>query len=208
MATLLHIDSSAAGELSATRALSRAFAETWRTAGPERRIVVRDLHADQLPHLGSVALHRPRAARGETGFDPAQAALQDRVLAELLAADVVVIGAPMYNYSMPSTLKAWLDLVHIPGETAFTDPADQPLRGKRAVVVTARGIAAEPGIDEYVTGPLRQVLAVACGMDFEVVSTSRTLANVIPALGPEHAAAEFEQAMARVRELAARPEPA
>lgn len=204
MPTLLHIDSSAAGDDSATRALTREFVETWLAAGPDKRVVVRDLHADQLPHLGSVALHRPRAARGETGFDPAHAELQDRVLDELLAADVVVIGAPMYNYSMPSTLKAWLDLVHIPGETAFSDPADQPLRGKRAVVVTARGVAADPTVDEYVTGPLRQVLADAFGMECEVVSTSRTLASILPELGPERAAAELEQAMARVRELAAR----
>lgn len=72
-------------------------------------------------------------------------ALQQALVDELLAADVVVVGAPMYNYSLPSSLKAWIDHIHIPGVTAPFDGDTQPMAGRPAVVVTSRGGSYDPG---------------------------------------------------------------
>ncbi len=130
MPSLLHIDSSADLTHSRSRALTAAFADAWRARGPEYTVVRRDLHVDQLPHLESSALHWAVADRtADEHVDPQADALRQEVIDELLAADVVVVGAPLYNYTVPSTLKAWIDRVHVPGVLAG---GVQPLAGRRS----------------------------------------------------------------------------
>ena len=120
--TILHIDSSISGEASASRALSRSIVEQLRRANPEARVVTRDLVSDPLPHL---------TARGQ---DP-------EILAEFMAADAVVIGAPMYNFTLPTQLKAWLDRILVAGATfRYTATGPEGLAGgKRVIVALARG---------------------------------------------------------------------
>ena len=110
MPQLLHIDSSAELSTSVSRALTRLFADTWRSLSPAHSVVERDLHRKPLPHLPDAGLHyAPRLRTAGETRDPAAEALQSELIAEVVAADVVVIGAPMYNWSLPSTLQAWID---------------------------------------------------------------------------------------------------
>ncbi|QSB22046.1 FMN-dependent NADH-azoreductase [Curtobacterium sp. 24E2] len=119
MPTLLHIDSSADLSHSRSRALTAAFADAWRARGPEYTVVRRDLHVDQLPHLETSALHWAAVDRtADESVAPEAEALRQEVIDELLAADVVVVGSPLYNYTVPSTLKAWIDRIHVPGVLA------------------------------------------------------------------------------------------
>ena len=119
--TILHLDSSINGENSASRELSRSIVE--QLSGGREEVVYRDLAAEPLPHL-------TLAAFADTS-----------VLDEFLAADAVVIGAPMYNFSAPSQLKAWIDRILIAGKT-FRYTANGPeglAGGKRVIVALARG---------------------------------------------------------------------
>jgi FMN-dependent NADH-azoreductase len=134
---------------------------------------------------------------------------QQRVLDELLAADALLIGAPMYNYSMPSTLKAWVDHIHVPGVTAPFDTDTQPLAGRPAVVVTSRGAVYDPGTAtehwDHAVPPLEIVLGSALGMRVTVIATNLTLARTVPALAGsvERSDAEFAAAISRAAELGA-----
>jgi FMN-dependent NADH-azoreductase len=129
---LLHIDSSVLGSQSASRELSAAIVADWRRRQPGIDVAYRDLDADPLPHLSSRSMARD---------DPAERAAAAAVLAEFMAADLVVIGAPMYNFSIPSTLKAWIDRIAVAG-TSFRYTADGPeglAGGKRIIVASSRG---------------------------------------------------------------------
>ena len=117
--TTLHIDSSINGDTSASRAISRSIVD--RLASD--RLVYRDLVAEPLPHLTLDAF------------------ADTSVLDEFLAADTVVIGAPMYNFTLPSQLKAWLDRILVAGKTfRYTENGPERLAGgKRVIVALARG---------------------------------------------------------------------
>ncbi len=129
---LLHIDSSALGASSVSRALSAAAVARIQAETPALELIRYDLDANPLPHLTANALART---------DADDAARADRVLTDFLAADVVVIGVPMYNFSVPSTLKAWIDRIAIAGKT-FRYTADGPeglATGKRVVLAISQG---------------------------------------------------------------------
>lgn len=198
MRTLLQLDSSADATNSRTRRLTARFAEVWQSRGAEYAVVVRDLHAQRLPHMTSTAQHWPPRLRGGIELDAVVESTQADVLEELMNADAVVIGAPMYNYSMPSTLKAWVDLIHVPGITAPFDSVTQPLAGRPAVVISARGAAYDVGTPQamwdHVTPPLALVLGGALGMEVHVVTVDRTLADLIPALERDKAVQSLEAA--------------
>jgi FMN-dependent NADH-azoreductase len=135
--TVLHIDSSILGDGAASRALSAEIAER-DAARTGAATVRRDLAANPLPHLtGESFLGRANNPADRT---PEQA-LDAQVLDEFLAADTVVIGAPMYNFSIPSNLKAWIDRVAVAGKT-FQYGANGPeglTGGKKVFVVSTRG---------------------------------------------------------------------
>ncbi|WP_043809511.1 NAD(P)H-dependent oxidoreductase [Rhodococcus triatomae] len=207
MPRLLHIDSSAAADSSVSRGLTRLFADTWRTRGAEFTVTERDLHRDPLPHLPDAELHyAPRLRAGgasdaATDRYPAAEALQGELIEEVAAADVVVIGAPMYNWSLPSALKAWVDHVHVLGTTVPFDTPDQPFAGKPVVVVSSRGNTYAPGTPgagtDFATPALQQVLGQSMGMAVTVVPVELTLASRIPALGAFVDQAEASRAAAR-----------
>ena len=134
MPQLLQLDSSADLVNSTSRALTARFADTWRDLGPEHTVVVRDLHADPLPHLPTSALHwAPRLRTASETAPPEAEGLQHKLIDELTSAAVVVVGAPMYNWAVPSTLKAWIDYVHVLGLTAPIDGPTRPFAGKPIV---------------------------------------------------------------------------
>lgn len=129
---LLHIDSSALGANSVTRELSAAIVARWRDALPGLSVEYRDLDLQPVAHLTGQSLART---------DPAELADAERVLEQFLAADVVVIGAPMYNFAVPSTLKAWLDRIAVAGRTfRYGDNGPEGLAGgKQVIVASGRG---------------------------------------------------------------------
>jgi FMN-dependent NADH-azoreductase len=121
--TILHIDSSINGENSASRAISRSIVEQLRGANWGEQLVYRDLAATPLPHLTLDQF------------------ADSTVLDEFLAADAIVIGAPMYNFTLPTQLKAWNDRIVIAGKTFQYGPngAEGLAKGKRVIVALARG---------------------------------------------------------------------
>jgi len=142
MSRVLIIESSARQQDSVSRQLTQQFISQWQAAHPADSITVRDLGKDPVPHLDSTLLGgwmKPDAQRSVTE----QAALDRSNLLtdELVAADVLVLAAPMYNFAIPSTLKAWLDHVLRAGVTfKYGETGPQGLLvGKRAFVLTARG---------------------------------------------------------------------
>ncbi len=201
MPTLLQIDGAVADRASRTRVLTNAVAEAWMGRGDAFTVVQRDLHDDQPPHLRERAQHWPEALRGGDPLEESTRRMQDRLIAELLDADALVVGAPMYNYAMPSTLKAWIDLVHVPGVTASWAGSERPLAGLPAVIVTAQGGPLEPEVQDFVTAPLAHLFAAGFGMEVHVVGTSRTLAEMLPELGAEWAVADLRRAEAEAAEL-------
>ncbi|WP_300617211.1 NAD(P)H-dependent oxidoreductase [Dokdonella sp.] len=127
---LLHVDSSALGAHSVSRELGAGVVAAWKRNHPTGKVVYRDLAANPLPHWAPVVdADHPS---GRVGGD---------VLEEFLAADVVVVGAPMYNFGIPSTLKAWIDRLAIPGKTfRYTEKGPEGLAGgKKIVLVSSRG---------------------------------------------------------------------
>ena len=142
MANVLVIESSARQEGSVSRQLTQAFIEQWKKAHPADSIQVRDLARQPLPHLDMDLLGGwMKPAEQHSAGEQAALARSEQLAAELQAADVLVLAAPMYNFSIPSTLKAWLDHVLRAGVT-FRYTAEGPqglLVGKRAYVLTARG---------------------------------------------------------------------
>jgi FMN-dependent NADH-azoreductase len=129
---LLHIDSSIQGELSASRALTREIVARWKAARPGVQVAYRDLAAQELPHLSQRAFSQ---------VDELEAARNAATLEEFLAADVVVIGAPMYNFSIPSQLKAWIDRITVKGRTfRYTEKGPVGLAGgKEVIIAVSRG---------------------------------------------------------------------
>ncbi len=139
---LLQIDSSILSDNSVSRQLTGAVVEQWRQANPELEVIYRDLAARAPAHLSadilsavSVEPSRCNARQRE------ELAFSEALLTEFLAADAVVIGAPMYNFSVPSQLKAWLDRVMVAGRTfKYTETGPVGLAGgKQVVIVSSRG---------------------------------------------------------------------
>jgi FMN-dependent NADH-azoreductase len=137
---LLHIDSSVLGPHSVSRQLSAAIVDRLRQADPGLELTYRDLTSTPLTHLSGLHL---AAAQGATPSAEVQQdlAIGQAVLDEFLAADIVVLGAPMYNFTIPSQLKAWIDRIIVGGKT-FKYGANGPegLAGnKRLIVAISRG---------------------------------------------------------------------
>jgi FMN-dependent NADH-azoreductase len=135
---LLHIDSSIQGEASASRALTREIVARWKGARPDAKVMYRDLAAEELPHLSQAAL---------SGANQLETARNAAVLEEFLGADVVVIGAPLYNFALPSQLKVWIDRISVAGKTfRYTDKGPEGLAGgKQVIVAVSRGGVYPPG---------------------------------------------------------------
>jgi FMN-dependent NADH-azoreductase len=198
MSTLLHLDSSADLTSSASRRLTARFAAGWAALG--HAIVRRDLFTEQPPHLPHPMLHwTPGLRSGDDRIDPDDERYQDQLIGELLDADVVVLGAPMYNWSVPSTLKAWIDWVHVPGKTAPAGTGDRaPLQGKPIVIASGRGGAYGPdsGNVDHELAALRQLFEGSMQMVVHPVLAELTLASRVDALASYTAQAAESMAAA------------
>jgi FMN-dependent NADH-azoreductase len=200
MATLLHLDSSLWSEsASASRALTAAFRKAWEEQHPDGTVIYRDLDAAPVPHLDALA-----ASAGYTSpadHTPEQAAAfaeRLKLIEELESADAVLIGAPMYNFSVPSTLKAWLDQVLLMGRNVAVE--DSPTKGIPAYVVASRGGSYAPGTPregyEYVQNYLQAILGDMLGLEVDFIVPELTMAHSNPAMAELIPLAEASRAEA------------
>ena len=162
MSNVLIIESSARQQDSFSRQLTRQFISQWQAAHPADQVTVRDLALAPVPHLDASLLGGWMKPEGQRNADE-QISLQrsNELTDELLAADVLVLAAPMYNFAIPSTLKAWLDHVLRAGVTfKYTETGPQGLLvGKKAYVLTARGGLYAGSTSDHQEPYLRQVMA-------------------------------------------------
>jgi FMN-dependent NADH-azoreductase len=182
--TILHIDASINGENSATRTLTTAIVDQLKSAQWGEEVVYRDLAANPLPHL-------TLAAFADTS-----------VLDEFLAADTVVVGAPMYNFTLPTQLKAWIDRLVIAGTTfRYTENGPEGLaKGKRVIIALARGgfynegsaAAALEHLETYLKGVFNFI-----GVEPEFVAADGL------AISPEQREESIKQALGETVRLAA-----
>ena len=137
---LLHIDSSVLGPHSVSRQVSAAIVERLRQATPALDISYRDLSATPLSHLSAPHLAAAWGGEPDAAFRD-DIASGNAVLDEFLAADIVVLGAPTYNFTIPSQLKAWIDRILVAGKTFKYDANGvEGLAGqKRVIIAVSRG---------------------------------------------------------------------
>ncbi|ANC02956.1 MULTISPECIES: FMN-dependent NADH-azoreductase [Pseudomonas] len=193
---LLHIDSSILGDNSASRQLSREVVDAWKAADPSVEVIYRDLAADAISHFSAATL--VAAGTPEEARDAAlahEARLSAETLAEFLAADAVVIGAPMYNFTVPTQLKAWIDRVAVAGQTfRYTEAGPEGLCGDKKVVLvsTAGGLhQGQPsgvGHEDF----LKVFLGFIGITDLEIVRAHGL------AYGPEHRSKAIDAAQAQI----------
>jgi FMN-dependent NADH-azoreductase len=140
---LLHIDASPLGGNSVSRELTRRTVQRWQARQPSTVVEYLDLAADAPTHLNmdSLGFRLGLDAEGLTEVQKRENAVSERLVSQFLAADVVVVGAPMYNFSIPSQLKAWIDRIAQAGRTfKYTEQGPQGLAGgKTVIVVSTRG---------------------------------------------------------------------
>ena len=165
MSNVLIIESSARQQGSFSRQLTRQFISQWQAVRPGDQVTVRDLALNPVPHLDANLLGgwmKPEAQR--SADEQASLKRSDELTEEVLGADVLVLAAPMYNFAIPSTLKAWLDHVLRAGVTfKYTETGPQGLlTGKKAYVLTARGGLYAGSTSDHQEPYLRQVLAFIC----------------------------------------------
>ena len=192
---LLHIDASILGANSASRQLSSAVVERLRRATPDLEITYRDLAADPLWHLSGAHLAAAQGASPESAELRQDVATGQAVLDEFLVADIVVIGAPMYNFTIPSQLKAWIDRIVVAGKT-FRYGASGPegLAGnKRIIVAISRGGLYGPGapaaVLEHLETYLRGILGFIGVKDPEFIIAEGLL------LGPQQREKSIQNAL-------------
>ncbi|NUR57424.1 MAG: FMN-dependent NADH-azoreductase [Catenulispora sp.] len=214
MATLLHIDASLyPGEASSSRRVTAAFADAWRAAHPDGQVVHRDLAAEPLPHMDALTVSA--AFADPSSHTPEQAGAHAARLAlieQAEDADVILIGAPMYNFGVASSLKAWIDHLILGGRTM--GEGTQSLSGKPVVIVASRGGSYEPGTPregmEYVKNYLGAVFTEHLGVTPEFITIELTLAYTVPQMAELKPLAEASRAAAlaaadaKARELAGR----
>lgn len=205
MKNILLIQTSPRGNKSASRQMAQSVVEDLKLRHPGAHIVVRDLAENPPPHIDDTFVNAISGA--QSAADQSKTlAFSDTLIDELSAADVVVFGIPMYNFGLPSTLKAWIDHIIRAGRTFSYSPETGPsglLKGKRAILVLATG-----GI--YGAGPakpfdfqepyLRTVLGFTGITDVDVV---RVEGSNVSSIGPEKALASAKTQLQQVLAKAA-----
>ena len=200
---LLHIDASILGANSASRTISAAVVARLEASSDALEVTYRDLVAAPLSHLTGAYLAGQRADVQHDQAMQEDLALGGAVLAEFLAADIVVVGAPMYNFTVPSQLKSWIDRVLVAGKTFhYTETGPKGLAGgKRVVLALARGgfygAGAPAAAHEHQESYLRSVFGFMGISDLTVIRAEGL------ATGPEQRHKALDAALAEAAALAA-----
>jgi FMN-dependent NADH-azoreductase len=196
---ILHLDSSVLGENSASKALTAKVAAAWKHANPSAVIRHRDLGVEAPQHLSPSYFAigaTPEADR--TADQASELKLSDSLIEEFIAADALIIGAPLYNFTIPSGLKAWIDRVVVAGKT-FKYSAEGPvgLAGDKKVVIvaTSGGKYSDSPVDFAHVGHLKQVLGFLGLKDVTVIRAAGLN------MGPESRAEALAAAEAEIAAL-------
>ncbi len=198
---LLHIDSSILGANSASRQVSAAVVSQLVNTTPGLEVVYRDLAAQPLSHLGGEHLAAAQGAVPESLVIRKDMAASQAALEEFLAADIVVIGAPMYNFSVPSQLKAWIDRILVAGKTfRYGAAGPEGLAGnKHVIIAVSRGGIYGAGTPaaglEHVESYLRGVFGFIGVTNLEIVVAEGLQ------IGPEQRERAVRGALQAVTEL-------
>jgi FMN-dependent NADH-azoreductase len=201
---LLHIDSSILGANSVSRALSAEIVAREKALHPGLEVIYRDLAADSRLHLSGAHLAAFQGGPVEDAALGADLATGGAYLDELFQADIIVIGAPMYNFSIPSQLKAWIDRIVVAGKTfryGAGGPESLLPKGKKVFIASSRGSIYEPGSPaaalEHHESYLKGVLSFIGLNDVTVVRAEGL------AVGPEVRAQALERARQEIARIAA-----
>ena len=197
---ILVVSSSANGDASVSGGLAGRFVDAVRASDPSAYVVLRDVGANPLPHLTAATVAAIKGSP-QTAEEGAARALSDALIAELQEADLIVIGAPMYNFGMSSTLKSWFDHVARAGVTfRYTEAGPEGLlKDKKAVVIESRaGFYSEgpAAAMDHQEAHIRTLLGFMGIDDIAWVRAEKL------AFGPEAAQASLEAAAARLTSLA------
>ena len=183
---ILHIDSSILGDNSASRLLSRELVSRLSADNPGAEVKYLDLAADSLPHLSGGSLAQA---------DEEEAARDRQTISEFLDADVIVIGAPMYNFGIPSQLKAWIDRIVVKEKTfRYTQAGPEGLvKDKQVYVAVSRGSVYAPGSPaEFAESYLKHVFGFIGISDVTFVRAEGL------GLSPEHRSKSLDRAVATI----------
>lgn len=186
MSHLLHIDSSIQGERSTSRRLTAQAAAVWRAAHPGGTVTYRDLGRDPLPHLDEAGgLARLVPTEQHTAEQAVSWKLTEQLVAEVKRADTIVLGLPLYNYSAPSTVKAWVDHLIAPGLAFDPETREGLLGGRDFIVLATRGGgygAGTPREGWDHAGPWLPHGLSAVGLEPRFITAELTLAETTPAM--------------------------
>ncbi|NJM37825.1 MAG: FMN-dependent NADH-azoreductase [Akkermansiaceae bacterium] len=177
MKTLIHLDSSLRGEESNSRILSSAFAKSWQSKFPDGKIIYRDLAKNPIGHLTSEAVQASyKPVEQRTPADIAALKPLHDAVDELMSADHILIAAPMYNFTVPSSIKAWVDHIVVDGRT-FSFGANGPegyVKGKKVFIISSHGGSYTPDSPwaamNMLTPWLRNILGFLGMTDVESIS--------------------------------------
>lgn len=200
MKTLLQIDASLFSGAGQSSRLAQRFVAACQASHPGARVIHRDLAKDPVPHLDAARFGAFLAKPEERSAEQrAAAAYSDALIAELRAADVIVLGLPMYNFGLPSTLKAWIDQIGRAGQTfRYTDKGSVGLlTGKKAYVFAARGGLYKGTPRDTQTPYVRDFLAFIGITDVEFVYAEGL------AISEKHKAESLAAAHREIEQLAA-----
>ena len=211
MPTLLRIDASAQlEERSLTRHLTGLFTQTFLAQAQDTKVITRDVGLNPVPAIDHKFIHAAFTPSDEREpWMKERLALSDELVDEVIAADIIVLGAPMYNYGMPTALKGWIDHIARIGRTFSFDlargdtPIEPILSGKRLVVLSSRGeFGFAPGGPRAHLNALDPALA-ACAHYFGVAQADiDTIAIEYQEFKDARHEASVESAEARTRDLA------
>ena len=197
---ILHIDSSVTGAKSVSRPLTKETAEKLASK-PGATVTYRDLVGEPLSHYTAVLRVHGVTPETATPAQKSELEMGEAILSEFLASEVVIVGAPMYNFNIPSQLKAWIDLICVAGKT-FSYGADGPkglCGGKKVIVVSSRGglygAGSPAAAMDFQENYLKTVFGFLGITDITVVRAEGV------AYGPDAAAAAIEGAKAEIAKL-------
>ena len=207
MPTLLAIEVSPRHEFSTSRKLTALFIDRWKAARPGAAVVVRDLMRTPPPFVDLAWIGGAFTPREQHSPESAAAIkVSDGLVAELKAADHIVIGTPMFNFSIPAVLKAYIDQIVRVGVTVSPNNVGL-LTGKKATIILASGGDFSPGsaVEKYnqVIGYLRQVLAWIGIKDVEIILAGRARAGTTGEAAVEQFGADVSSAAAAAPSVAA-----
>jgi len=201
MPTLLNIQSSPRGGQSISRTLSHDFVAAWQAKHPDGKVVSRDLVEKQLPYVGVPWITGIFLEPDKHTAEMREAlAISDELIAEVFAADEILIGTPMYNFTVPANLKAWIDLVVRPRVTHSGPPERKGLVvGKRCTILIASGGVYDEGLpaaaSDYESGYLKRILGFIGITDVEVIRAGGTAAVAFGSTTVDELVAQFRPAV-------------